>query len=1263
MPQRAQSILGPFALAGVILAMGVTGGALADEPAPGADPAQFLDDRVIVKLSREAAAATFLSVHELPRGLAGLDGWSARRRVLEGFRAVREHGTPIRDLELFRRTGLDRIYVVKLPSPGAEEVREAVRELSAESWVEYAEPAYLFQPLSTFPNDPLFPQQWNHHNTGQSGGTPDADTDSPEGWDFGVGAAWGVVAVLDSGVDSDHQDLIANLLPGIDLTGSPVGIEDDYGHGTQVAGNAAARGNNLLGVAGICWNCKILPIKVFDNSGFISLEEIMDAVRLAADMGADAINMSFGGSAWSLAFIDAVEYARGLGALAVAGSGNAGSYTATTPAAYPNVVSVGSTTKTDARSGDYGDHAEVSAPTGFTTTSPTGGYATFPGTSGATPLAAGLAALLRATEPTLHVQEVRQLLRLGADDQVGSPAEDTPNWDKFMGHGRLNVNQSMALIDGPWLALDRPHYVCKGELAVDLKDTTAGASVQVVVTGHVWGDAETVTLLPVTAGGYYRGMLPLVWLGKDGPVVVGDGKLTVAHGESVVTSYQTMTASAFIECSKRVCLLDPPLPPVAGDCDQDGVADPGEVWTLEARLRNMQTEPMAAAVSTMRSANSNIELIDGNDTFGDVFPLKITEFGSFALRVKAGAPPNATVQIDFVNAGLGWSSNAIGCAAAGDPNSFALSTNGDGGGPDSWPAFPPANLTGSATGCPWAFGLTWDAVPAAAGYAVYRSEISCANAKLAAAPLATSPVPSFSDGSVIAGTQYFYAVEAVEPGTACVSERACTPGGCLCVPPGDPTNLRLALAGSDVTLSWDNPTGAGLVWNVYRDASPDPQNWGPPAYAGVSDGDSGTPGVQFVDVGAAGAGSPLFYIVTAVSDCAESPLFDFDGDGLTEASDNCPGVPNPDQMDGDADGVGDACDNCPGTANPIQENLDGDEQGDACDIDDDEDGVADVADNCGLVPNPFQEDGDRDGFGDACDNCPLASNPGQQDLDGDGAGDACDVDDDADGVLDAEDNCPGTANPAQADSDVDGLGDGCDACPLNPQPDCAPCPNAAWTDPDGDNVCDVEVAMVEEGTAAEFLANLSDPGIGLAWIADSYVTGPPWLAGIYGIGFDASATPPNAAELISAEVPLGTQSVYTRAAFDVTDLDPVLRVIIGADYDDGYIVWINGIEAFRSPEMPAGVPAWNETLLFKSESSNAADPVYTPLTDVTAAALPALHLGTNVAAIGIWNADAESSDLVLVPRVALVVRADNCPTLSNVGQADADDDGIGDACE
>jgi hypothetical protein len=170
------------------------------------------------------------------------------------------------------------------------------------------------------------------------------------------------------------------------------------------------------------------------------------------------------------------------------------------------------------------------------------------------------------------------------------------------------------------------------------------------------------------------------------------------------------------------------------------------------------------------------------------------------------------------------------------------------------------------------------------------------------------------------------------------------------------------------------------------------------------------------------------------------------------------------------------------------------------------------------------------------------------------------------------------------------------------------------------------------------------------WTAEDY-NDSSWATGPqYGVGYDTNTAGPNALALIKTAVPAQTYSVYTRASFtipDATALAAVTSMFLSTDYDDGYAAWINGVEVFRSPELPAGTLAFNTDAALH-ESSNGATPNYGALNDISLRGLSALHVGVNVLAIGVWNSNATTStDLLLVPRLSLG-EAERC-VLADVG--------------
>ena len=242
----------------------------------------------------------------------------------------------------------------------------------------------------TTPNDPRYTNQ--ETTLGQ--------IRAPQAWGYAQGKATAVIAIIDTGIDGTHADLTGKVDAGYNyISDSAISAgadSDDHGHGTEIAGIAAATGNNAVGIAGVDWNAHLMPVKVLDASGAGTTQDAVDGITYAADHGATVINMSFGRGTSSTALENALSYAQSKGVLLVGASGNDGAEGVDYPAAYENVISVGAVDSTGARASfsDYGSELDVVAPgVSIYTTSDGGGYTTASGTSVAAPFVAGLLTL------------------------------------------------------------------------------------------------------------------------------------------------------------------------------------------------------------------------------------------------------------------------------------------------------------------------------------------------------------------------------------------------------------------------------------------------------------------------------------------------------------------------------------------------------------------------------------------------------------------------------------------------------------------------------------------------------------------------------------------------------------------------------------------------------------------------------------------------------------------------------------------------------
>jgi thermitase len=315
--------------------------------------------------------------------------------------------------------------------------------LNARPGVEYAEVDKPMQ-ISATPNDPRFPELYGLNNTGQTGGTADADIDAPEGWDLaGMGAfpsTGGVkVGIVDTGIARNHEDLIGKTIDcgqstaGVVTSGACV---DDNGHGTHVAGTITANANNARGVTGVAFNSPLSICKALSGPlGQGTTSDVASCITWVTDRGAKVISMSLGGGA-ATTLQNAVRYATSHDVLVLAAAGNDGNATLEYPAAYAEVVSVAATDARDAHAAFSNRNAdvEVAAPgVNVLSSYNDGGYRVLSGTSMATPHAAGVAAVIRTRNPTFTAAQARSKLDAAVDDKGAAGR------DRSFGFGRVNL--------------------------------------------------------------------------------------------------------------------------------------------------------------------------------------------------------------------------------------------------------------------------------------------------------------------------------------------------------------------------------------------------------------------------------------------------------------------------------------------------------------------------------------------------------------------------------------------------------------------------------------------------------------------------------------------------------------------------------------------------------------------------------------------------------------------------------------------------------
>ena len=417
-------------------------------------------------------------------------GAALPRSVLVGFRpnvSLAGQSDALADAGVVRVRRYPQIRSA-LVTVGAQSTAGAIRDLDSDPRVAFAEPNFTVRASDVTPNDPFLPRLWGLDNTGQTvnwtTGTADADIDAKEAWSVSTGSPDVVVAVIDTGVDVSHPDLAQNIWvnPGEDCAGCRTnGVDDDgngyvddwrgwdfvngdnnptddNGHGTHVAGTIAAAGNNGLGVTGVTWSSKVMPLKFLAADGTGTAADAISAILYARAKGVPMLSNSWGGDEFSQAMLAAIHQTDESGELFVAAAGNDFTNTDTAPnypSGYdvPNVLAVGATDQFDRKAwfSNYGARSvDLAAPgTNVYSTWRGGTYRFEDGTSMAAPHVAGAAALAKAVFPNATGVGLKALL-LRTVDPLASLAGTSRTG------GRLNADHAARCSSTPQAWIESP---------------------------------------------------------------------------------------------------------------------------------------------------------------------------------------------------------------------------------------------------------------------------------------------------------------------------------------------------------------------------------------------------------------------------------------------------------------------------------------------------------------------------------------------------------------------------------------------------------------------------------------------------------------------------------------------------------------------------------------------------------------------------------------------------------------------------------------
>jgi subtilisin family serine protease len=451
----------------------------------------------------------------------------------------------------FRKVGQSNLHIVQLP-PGVSEA-DMVAKLSRNPAIKFAEldRRVLLQATA---NDPYFGSEYHLSLVG-----------APSAWDATYGAGV-TIAILDSGVDGTHPDLVGNLLPGYNSYDNNTNTADVCGHGTAVAGTAAASVNNGIGVAGVAGQARILPVRIAykdatSGSCYGYYSTIANGLTYAADNGARVANISYGGVAGSSSIISAAKYMQSKGGLVFVSAGNNGVDEGIAPTTSMIVVSATNSSDTRTSWSSYGSFVTLAAPGEYIyTTNNGGGYGAWNGTSFSSPLAAGVGALVMSANPGLSGADVENLLYSTAKD-LGAAGRDP-----YYGYGRVDAARAVAAaraaapsVDttAPTASITSPSasVTVSGVVAVDVaaQDNVGVTSVELRVNGTT---VATETAAPFSfawdSTGVANGMANLV-------AVAYDAAGNAQSSSTVAVNVANATAAPVVDTTAPVVRITNPV--------------------------------------------------------------------------------------------------------------------------------------------------------------------------------------------------------------------------------------------------------------------------------------------------------------------------------------------------------------------------------------------------------------------------------------------------------------------------------------------------------------------------------------------------------------------------------------------------------------------------------------------------------------------------------------------------------------------------------